>query len=90
VSASARVTVEQWRQFALQSGHAEQPRHVTRLELDQHIHVAVGAKVGTQHRAKQRQAPDVVLATEVHDLLLVDRDMCHAAVSSAAETTTLS
>src|SRR2546423_1759037 len=57
------------------------PRHAPRLELDQHVHVAVGTKVIAQHRAEEGQPADVVLSAEVGDLFTVNRDANHLGLS---------
>src|SRR5437667_12123548 len=51
---------------------------VVRLELDQHVDVAVGPKVVAEHRTEQSQPPDVVAATEIRDLLARNLDACSA------------
>src|SRR5438874_2452050 len=50
------------------------PRRAARLELDQHVHVAVVTKVIAQHRAEEGQPADVVLSAEVGDLFPVNGD----------------
>jgi hypothetical protein len=42
---------------------------VSRLELHEDVHVAVGAEVGTQHRAEQGKAPDMMTPAEVGQLV---------------------
>jgi hypothetical protein len=45
-----------------------------RLKLHQHIHIAVGPEIVTQHRAEQRQLANVMLAAEGRDLALRDNN----------------
>jgi hypothetical protein len=45
---------------------------VTRLELDQHIDVAVPVEVIAEHRSKQGQSRDVVPLAECLDGVTVD------------------
>lgn len=45
-----------------------------RLELDEHVHVGLGAEVVTQHGAEQRQPADVMAMAELGDLLAGNRD----------------
>src|SRR3712207_7412556 len=53
------------------------PIYVAGLELDQHVHVAVGAEVVAQHRAEEGELADVVLPAELGDALAVDGDAGH-------------
>lgn len=52
------------RQRVLQLDEFEEPHSRLRLELDQHIHVAVRAEVVAQGRAEQRQLANVVALAE--------------------------
>src|SRR5213078_4312708 len=47
-----------------------QPRCLSRSKLDQHIDIAVGAKIVAQHRSEKRQAADMIAAAEAGQLLL--------------------
>ena len=44
---------EQARQLRLHAGHAQKPRRAARLELDQHVDVAIGSEVLTQCRPRK-------------------------------------
>src|SRR5262249_47045009 len=57
------------RQFLFDVVHL-QPRRVARLELYEYINVAVGAKILTQHRTKEREFTNVMAAAEIRNLLL--------------------
>jgi len=55
--------VQQLRELALDRDEVES-RNVARLELDEHVYVAVRAEVVPKNRAKQCQPPDVIASTE--------------------------
>src|SRR5438477_7376091 len=44
-------------------------------KLHQHIHIAVGPEILTQHRAKQRKLNDLPFAAEFRDPLRINRDV---------------
>src|SRR5207247_11082564 len=48
-----------------------QARDMPGFELDEHIDVAVRAKIVSKHRAEEGQSPDVVFPAEVSDLGLI-------------------
>jgi hypothetical protein len=43
---------------------------VSRLEFDQHVHVAVWRKILAEYGAKEGQLADVVPSAELHNLVL--------------------
>ena len=47
---------------------------MSHLELDENVDIAVGSEIVTQDRPEESQAPDVVAATKVLEILLVDRN----------------
>ena len=58
----------------LYAAEADVARHVLRLELHQHVDVAVGAEVVAEDGAEQRHPADAVAAAERGDGLAVDRN----------------
>ena len=46
-----------------------QPHSRTRLELHQHIHVAVRPEIIAQHLSEQRQAPNVIPPAKLGELI---------------------
>lgn len=48
---------------------------MVRLELDEHIDIALGPEVVAQHGAKERQLPDVMAPAEVGDLFTIERHL---------------
>ncbi len=36
-------------QFLFHAHHGEQSGHLSRLKFHQHVHIAIGAKIGAQH-----------------------------------------
>ena len=64
-------------------GNEVKPGHVPRLELDEHVHVGLGAEVVTQHGAEQRQPADVMAMAELGDLLARNWDATGHAVRIA-------
>ena len=59
-------SAQHFRQLDLHAEKRETGRF-TLLELDQHVDVAVRAKVVAQHRAEQRQTPDMVALAQLGD-----------------------
>ena len=70
------AATQQFGQLALDREEA-QPRHVTRVEFDQHVYVARRAEVIPQHGTKERKFADVVFAAEFGDSISrqVDPDL---------------
>jgi hypothetical protein len=58
------VATKEVAEVALKAGQREQPDLRSRLELDEEIDVALGAKVGAQRRAEEPEARDVMNSTE--------------------------
>ena len=55
-------------QFILHGDEVEAGR-ATRLELDKHVYVGLGAEIVAQHRTEQRQPADVMATAELGNLL---------------------
>src|SRR6266849_229276 len=51
-----------------------EPGRLTRFELDEDVHVALGREIVAQERAEEGQAADVVATAEVSDPLVWDLD----------------
>lgn len=63
------MAADELRKLDLHSGERNEPRNVVRVELDQHVDVAVGREVVSEDGPEQRQTVDVVLTAEAFDLL---------------------
>jgi hypothetical protein len=56
-------------------GEEGEARAVTGLELDEHVHVALGREVVPQDRPEEGETPDMVTPAEVGDRLSIERDL---------------
>ena len=66
------LSAQQRPQFLLHREES-QPRRPVLLELHQHVHVAIGSKVGPQDRTEQHEPSDVIAPAEVGNLFAKKR-----------------
>ena len=50
--------------LALESGKREEADGSPRIELDQYIYIAIGSKIWSQNRTKERKPADAMAGTE--------------------------
>jgi hypothetical protein len=67
---SINRAIQKVSEFALHPAKRHQAHVRARFELDQLIHVAVGPKIGAQHRPKERQGTDMIAATKITDFFV--------------------
>ena len=68
------ATADELRKLDLHSGGGNQPRNGVRVELDQHVDLAVGNEVVSEDGPEESQTLDVMLAAEAFDLLGTERE----------------
>jgi len=64
-------------QLELHRGELQEARASARLELDEHVHVAVGPEPVSQHRSEQGQPTNAMLLAESRHRILQHVDPRH-------------